>query len=143
MAANPKKGNYGKLANPSDRERDLRRLAQHYTLEEAGLHLGLGKERMRQLYFIYGIRRERRRKSPGTVVYRGHTLQRVAIQGKLVPRSCLLEPNGQRNLVWQIAGDNPRWRDCFFPSLRDAKRAVDLLSRRGDLTHLYARTNPV
>src|SRR5260370_39589330 len=55
------KGNTGSLHNPADRARQLRRYA-HLTLEEAGRKMGVGRERARHLYHIYGINRERRTK---------------------------------------------------------------------------------
>ena len=38
------------------------RAASHLTLEEAGRVLGVGKDRARQLYFLYGVTRTRRRR---------------------------------------------------------------------------------
>ena len=58
MAANVSKGNFGHLQRPKWHIRQLKRLA-HLTLEAAANELGLGKERVRQLYFIYKIPRQK------------------------------------------------------------------------------------
>lgn len=63
MAANPKKGNYGKLVRPKQRAAQLRKYA-YLSLRAAGAHLGLGPERMRQLYRLYGIRRKNHVRTP-------------------------------------------------------------------------------
>lgn len=56
MAANPKKGTYGALKAPRTRLALLRRYAS-LSLTEAGLLLGVGQERARQLYRLYGVPR--------------------------------------------------------------------------------------
>lgn len=58
MAASVAKGNFGHLHRPKTRLRQLKRLA-HLTLEEAARALKLGKERVRQLYFIYKVPRQK------------------------------------------------------------------------------------
>ncbi len=56
MAANVGKGDYGRLHDPKIRATLLKRYA-HLTLEEAGKKLGVRKERARQLYRMYEVRR--------------------------------------------------------------------------------------
>ena len=55
------KGDPGNLRKPAFRTRQLRRYA-HLTLEEAGRKMGVGRERTRYLYRIYGIKRKKRTK---------------------------------------------------------------------------------
>src|SRR5438552_1471049 len=52
------KGDTGNLHKPALRARQLRRCA-HLTLEEAGRKMGVGRERARHLYRIYGIKRKK------------------------------------------------------------------------------------
>ncbi len=53
------KGDAGNLYKPVLRARQLRQYA-HLTLEEAGRKMGVGRERVRHLYRIYGIKRKKR-----------------------------------------------------------------------------------
>jgi hypothetical protein len=70
MAASVSKGDYGHLHRPKLRIRQLKRLA-HLTLEAAANKLKLGKERTRQLYFIYKVPRKKhiRRRRRKTVLH--------------------------------------------------------------------------
>lgn len=56
MAANPKKGRHGGLHTPQKRLAQLQRYA-HLSLGDAGKLMGIGVERARQLYRLYGIER--------------------------------------------------------------------------------------
>lgn len=149
MAANPKKGRYGHLKNPRKRMKQLRALAG-YTLEEAGLHLGVGKERVRSLCFLYGIKRRPHRRSPNTVWVRGGNwcVRRVTLRNcRLLPGTCRVVPARNSNIrVWTIThvGKNSQAvSGCYFPALEDAKRAIGLLDQSSSLDSLYRKTNPV
>jgi len=61
MAANPKRGRFGHLYRPQLRMKQLR-AASNLTLEEAGRALGVGKERARQLFSLYGVTRTKPRR---------------------------------------------------------------------------------
>jgi hypothetical protein len=148
MAANPKKGHYGHLKNPRKRMFQLRALAG-YTLEEAGLHLGVGKERVRHLCFLYGIKRRPHRRTPDVVWVHGGNwcLRRVKLKNcRLVPGHCYVVPDAGREIrVWTITkiGKARLPSPFFFPALADAKRAIGLFDQSKSFHKLYRETNPV
>ena len=57
------KGDPGHLRKPALRTRQLRRYA-HLTLAAAGRKMGVGRERTRYLYRIYGIKRKKAPRRP-------------------------------------------------------------------------------